>query len=320
VARPVALVLRALGLGDLLTGVPALRGLRRALPDHRLLLVEPFALAPLTRLAVAVDEVVAGRELDPITSELPPVDLAVDLHGRGPESMQLLLVHEPGELWSFRHPHVPESEGGPTWTADEHEVARWCRMCRHFGVPASESDLSVAVPPPPRHLRRRVVVHPGASAVAREWPPERYAAVCQRLAGAYPIVVTGSRSERALAQRVVDAAGLGASANLAGRLDLVQLAAVVGASTATVSGDTGIAHLATAVGAPSVTLFGPTPPALWGPPADPRHRVLWTGSRGDPHADAVFHGLLAIGVDDVVREVEDLLSARRGRVPTAAAP
>ena len=38
---PVVLALRALGLGDALTGVPALRGLRRAFPGHRLVLAAP---------------------------------------------------------------------------------------------------------------------------------------------------------------------------------------------------------------------------------------------------------------------------------------
>ena len=62
-----------------------------------------------------------------------------------------------------------------------------------------------------------------------------------------------------------------------------------------------MAHLATAYGIPSVVLFGPTPPSEWGPPPDrPRHRVLWSGTRGDPHAAAPDAGLLAITVQDVL--------------------
>src|SRR5262249_6343706 len=45
--KPTLLVLRALGLGDLLTAVPALCALADAFPAHRRVLAAPRALAPL---------------------------------------------------------------------------------------------------------------------------------------------------------------------------------------------------------------------------------------------------------------------------------
>ena len=76
---PTAVVLRPLGLGDLLTGVPAIRGIRAAVPGHRLVLATTAALAPLAELVDAVDEVLPAVELQPLDWSGPPPELAVDL-------------------------------------------------------------------------------------------------------------------------------------------------------------------------------------------------------------------------------------------------
>jgi ADP-heptose:LPS heptosyltransferase len=55
-----------------------------------------------------------------------------------------------------------------------------------------------------------------------------------------------------------------------------------------------------------VLLFGPTPPATWGPPTRPYHRVLWNGATGDPHADRVDPGLAAIPVERVIAALATL--------------
>ncbi|HZH23077.1 MAG TPA: glycosyltransferase family 9 protein, partial [Geodermatophilus sp.] len=59
-------MLRPLGLGDLLTGVPAIRAVRAAVPGHRLVLATTAALEPLAALVDAVDEVLPARELEPL--------------------------------------------------------------------------------------------------------------------------------------------------------------------------------------------------------------------------------------------------------------
>jgi ADP-heptose:LPS heptosyltransferase len=125
------------------------------------------------------------------------------------------------------------------------------------------------------------------------------------VAGGRRVVVTGRPDEVALANAVAGEV-LAPEAVLAGRTDVLDLAALVAAAGRVVCGDTGVAHLATALGRPSVVLFGPVPPGEWGPPPRPRHVALWAGRRGDPHAAAPDPGLLALGVDDVLAALEQL--------------
>ena len=306
------LVLRALGLGDLLTAVPALRAIRRGCPDEHVVLATSAWLAPLVEHVGVVDEIVAAEALQPVALSSAP-GVAVNLHGRGPQSTRLLLDLDPARLVAFAHPDVPETAGMPAWTAHEHEVDRWCRLVSAAGWPADPSELDISPPELGaercgiRNFSRRVrlgratVVHPGAASPARRWPVERWAAVARReLDAGRDVVVTGSAAEVPLACAVAASAGLDADHVLAGRTDVLELAGVVAAAGRVVCGDTGVAHLATALGTPSVVLFGPVPPSEWGPPPNRRqHRALWAGRRGDPHSGAPDGGLLAIGVDDV---------------------
>jgi ADP-heptose:LPS heptosyltransferase len=292
------LVLRALGLGDLLTGLPALRALRRARPGDRIVLAAPAALTPLARLSGAVDAVLpqAGLADGPLRTDERPA-LAVNLHGRGPESTALLRATEPAELWAFGL--------GPQWRDGEHEVDRWCRLLGHHGVATDPGELALPSPDRPSPAPGAVLIHPGAAAGSRRWPVDRFAAVAAALrADGHRVVATGGPSERDLA------AAVGADVLAP---DLLELAALVGGAALVVCGDTGVAHLATAYGTPSVRLFGPTPPAEWGPRAGP-HTVLWRGTgRGDPHGTEPDPALLAVTVDEV-------LSAARRAVRAPAAP
>jgi ADP-heptose:LPS heptosyltransferase len=304
-------VLRALGLGDLLTAVPALRALADAFPGRPRLLACPAALAPLARLGGLADEVVPTMGLDgPPHPRLAGAAVAVNLHGRGPQSHRLLLATGPGRLVAFAHPAVPESGGGPRWRADEHEVARWCRLLAERGIPADPERLGLPPPPAPADgSAGATVIHPGAGSPARRWPPRRFAAVAraERAAGRTVLLSAGPGEER-LARRVAARAGLPAAAVRAGG-DVLALAALVAHAGRVVCGDTGVAHLATAFATPSVVLFGPLSPALWGPPRRPWHRALWAGRPGDPHGRSLDPGLAAVTVDEVLDALADLPAA-----------
>jgi len=309
------LVLRALGLGDSVTAVPALRGLRRAWPGHPITLAAPVATGTWLQRLGLVDGVLPARGLTPLPVGGSGEHLAVNLHGRGPLSHAVLGATTPDRLVAF----ACEAAGfrdGPAWDEAEHEVDRWCRLVRSAGGTCDRTDLRL---PSTAGRGGHVVVHPGAAAPGRRWPADRFAAVVRHLCRrGCDVVLTGSADERSLCEEVarraaVDAAtGTGRVADGAGCLDLAALAHVVAGARLVVCGDTGVAHLATAFGTPSVLLFGPTSPDRWGPAIDPdRHVVLWHGTAtgGDPHATRLDPALAQIGVDEVV-DAADRLAGR----------
>lgn len=303
---PVMVVLRGPGLGGLLTAVPALRALRRAHPEHRIVLAAPASLAGLLPLIGAVDELldVAGP------GPLPPVpspDIAVNLHDGSPQSIAALRRTHPGRLLTHAHPGFPDVPG-PSWRQDAHEVRRWCDLLGWYGIVADPADLALKVPLPGEPAP--VVVHPGAAGPARRWPPERFALVSfvLRQAG-HDVVITGSAGGRALAEHVASLACLPETSVLAGRTDLGELAALVARARLVICGDTGVARLATALATPSVVLFGPVSPARWGPPPG-SHVSLWAGRSGDLYGNLPDEGLLEIGVRDVLGAAVNLLEVR----------
>ncbi len=309
---PQLVVLRALGLGDLLTAVPALRALAAGVPGRRVLLT-PRALAPLAEpLGYEVLDVQGVRAVPSVLpAEAAGAALAVNLHGRGPESHRALAALRPARLVAF----AVDGHEGPSWLEDEHEVARWCRLVGDAGFPADPADLAIEAPAAeaPAEARGATLVHPGAASRARRWPAERWVEVIasERDAGR-TVLLTGGPDERADARAIAAAAGLDGDAIVAGRTTVAELAATVAVAGRVVCGDTGVAHLATALGTPSVVLFGPTSPARWGPPAGSRiHRVLWAGRTGDPHADRPDPGLLQLEVADVLGALRALDMSER---------
>jgi ADP-heptose:LPS heptosyltransferase len=312
-SRPTALVLRALGLGDFLTAVPALRAIARAFPSHYRILAAPLYLAPLARLSGAVDEVLDAAPLEPLVDAPSEVDVAINLHGRGPQSHFAILHTRPRRLVAFANAEIPESAGSPEWKPNEHEIERWCRLLRESGIPADPNDLELSAPRGDPRARGAIAIHPGAASESRRWPTDRWIELCTRLKNdGQAVILTGSAEEFRRCRFIAKAAHVPIESVLAGKTDLAELTALVSSARAIVCGDTGMAHIATAVRTPSVVLFGPTSPRYWGPPSNrPHHRVIWRGILGDPHAPYVDPGLASITVDEVVTELRALLHMAR---------
>jgi ADP-heptose:LPS heptosyltransferase len=305
---PLALALRALQLGDLLVAVPALKALRRGLPDHRLLLATSGWLAPLVELIPQVDGLVPVGGLDvPLSFAPGDIDVAVNLHGGGPQSAAL--VDALGARRTVRHALVP-GEAGPVWVEALHERQRWVRLTASAGMPGDPDDVGIERPAEPSPAPGATVLHVGAAFPSRQWPAERFAEVGRRLAAAgHRVVLSGSAGERERALAVAAAAGLAEDTVLAGRMPLAGFAALIADAALVVTADTGAGHLASAYRTPSVVLFGPVPPERWGPPASGPHRALTHAEvrDGDAFADRPDPALAAVTVDEVLYAADQVV-------------
>lgn len=292
-------VLRALYLGDLLCALPALRALRGTFPAARITLIGlPWATDLATRLPW-IDDVVAFPGY-PGLPELPyeagataeflaatraaGYDLAIQLHGDGRVSNSC--VADLGARLTLGYRRAPDTRLTLSlpYRDDEHEVRRWLRLVAAIG--AGPDDMRLVFPysrsegqraaamlrTAPDRAGPLVGLHPGAKAVARRWPPARFAELADALVeqSRARIVLTGSNAECATTA-AVRAAMRAPALDLAGATDLGTFAALVAQLDLLVTNDTGASHLASATGTRSVVLFGPTRPAQWAPLDSDRH-------------------------------------------------
>jgi lipopolysaccharide export system permease protein len=134
-------------------------------------------------------------------------------------------------------------------------------------------DQVRAAAPPGRPMQ---ALAPGANAVGKRWPAERYAELAIRMLGPGGAmagglaVVLGAEGEEAQARPILDALPPDRAIDLVGRTDPLAAGAWLARADLYIGNDSGLTHLAAAAGAPTLALFGPGLPARyrpWGPRA-----------------------------------------------------
>jgi lipopolysaccharide heptosyltransferase II len=344
-------------MGDVLMSGPAMRALRESGAGPRITLLTSGPGAAVAELMPEVDETIvyeapwmkrgdalASPEADRrmiealrrrrfdaaaiftvYSQSALPAALMCRLAG-----VPLRLAHSRDKPYGLLTQHVPETE--PEFEV-RHEVRRQLELVGTVGATAADERLRVSIPPVERERCRALladcgidlsrpwaVVHPGASAPSRRYPPELWAAACRELAGEHGVqlVMSGDAGEAALVGDIQLAAGL-PDRSLAGRLALPALAALIEAAPVLIAGNTGPVHLAAAVGTAVVDLYALTNPqhTPWGVP----NRVLSNDVPCRWCASSVCregHHMCLRGVspDEVVHAALELV----GRVPATTTP
>jgi ADP-heptose:LPS heptosyltransferase len=177
---------------------------------------------------------------------------------------------------------VPDEE---PYTFIRHQAERDLHLVNTIGANTNDLRLSVRYQPTALQslqdkLQAQVnihqpflILHPGVSEEKRKYPPELWIATGKQLAEQYnlPLLITGSASEKALADNLQQGIGMGA-VNVAGLLSIEEFIALVDQATAVVSVNTGTIHIAAATQTPVVVLYAQTNPQHT--PWQVKHEVL----------------------------------------------
>ncbi len=330
------LVIRLDRMGDLMLSLPAIDALRRRFPGASISVMTQYATRELFEGHPSIDEVIVydyskkGRQAFPIgyfrfIEEIMKrrFDAAVVLHPGIRSYLLPFLAAIPFRI-GFQNRNA--------WL-----LTRALRDERHLGQKHESQyalDLvagltGVHTPgPAPSRLAvdptamievpqgRWMVLHPGASCPSKRWPVERFRALAQALLAEFPdhsIAVVGGQETRGESRLIT--ASLGERAlDLAGKLDLRQLAAFLSHCDVLISNDSGPVHIAAAVGTRVVSLFGRNQkglsPQRWKPLGE-GHIVIQKDVGCQvclAHLCPIgFECLKAIEVEDVMKEVRRMI-------------
>lgn len=279
-------------VGDSVMTVPALRALRRLLPDAKITLAtRPFAKGIFSEVDFIDDVLVYDRRnAFSVVSQVREwrrreFDLAVLFQNAFEAALIPFLAGVPTRLG-----YATESRQGllthplplPDWRSSKHEVFYYLYLITALEqslsgtstVCESDPDISLTISESRKNeatelLRSYgvddektvVAICPGSiNSRAKRWPAESYAALADRLLEQQQqVVLIGSRDEIDVTNEVTNRMR-NQPVVLTGKTTLDQLTAVLGLVDLVVTNDTGPAHIAAALGSPTIVIFGPTNP------------------------------------------------------------
>jgi heptosyltransferase-2 len=283
--------------------VPALRALRRVLPDAHITLATRAWAEGLFAGAEFLDAVLPHqrhlRHLRNVTQQARAwrerkFDLALLL----PNSFEAALVAgvarvpvRVGYAGDWRKQLLTHPVTRPAWKDKRHEVFYYLNLVAalenllygHSVIAQEEPDYRLTVSPARQQQARDLLAGPlpqaqsascqllafcpgSTNSRAKRWPAESYAQLGDILTeqAGVSIILIGSADEYDVCAQV--AALMRAPAlNLAGRTKLAESVALLSLCAALVTNDTGPAHIAAALGIPAFVIFGPTNPTTTRP-------------------------------------------------------
>jgi len=281
------LLVRTDRIGDVISITPSVRLLRQKFPDaHIAALVSAYA-APVLQDNHDINEIITLGKIGETSAEIKK---------RGFDTAVLFFVDRVSALTVWRAA-IPLRIGpaSKVWSLllNKRIFQHRSQVLRHeadfnkdllipLGIEPVDSGVYINVPDYKAKWAEeflsaqsvttgpRICIHAGSRGSAKDWPPKRFSELIALLGREMPqakIFTTGSADEAELVSGIIKNGG-GRVCNLAGRLDLAQLIAVISRMDVVVANSTGPLHIAAATGVPTVSFFPRLKgclPQRWGP-------------------------------------------------------
>ncbi len=281
-------------VGDAIMTTPVIRAVRRNFPDaHITVLAKPWVI-PVYENNPHVDDVMvydaAGRHKMGAGSlrlakdiRQRRFDLAILMQNAFEAALLVFLAQVPvragyntdARTWLLK-PAIPLNPA----LKKKHLIDYYLGILTGAGLATHGRQMDLCISPSDRDaavhrlaqirpLSSKPVlgINPGATGgTAKRWFPDRYAALCQRLAKTYDtqILIFGGPEDRALGERI-GAMAPGCCVNLAGETTLGQAFALIQQCDLFVTNDSGLMHAAAALNIPQVAIIGSTDPVATSP-------------------------------------------------------
>ena len=339
-------------IGDVVLSTPAIKAVRDKYPDAYIaFMVRPYA-NDIVEGNPYLDDIIEydknGRHKSLLSTikfafylRKKKFDIAIMLHPTNRVHLMAFLAGIPRRIGydrkmpfflTDRVPHLKQ-EG------KKHELEYTLDLLKAIGIEAVDKTLFVPVREKDMnaieivldewHIGKDVpliAVNPGASSMSKRWSSENFAKVADALAGKLKarIFIVSDKANAEFAENVAKnmkyepgpcAQGTGEPINLAGKMSVGELVALISKCNIFISNDSGPVHIACAVGTPAVSIFGRKNPGLspkrWAPRGEKSvflHKDVGCSECLAEYCKKNFKCLEAITPEEVLNAVESLLS------------
>ncbi len=289
------LIIKPSSLGDVVSAVPVLRGLKRTFPQARVTWMLSTACMDILADDPDLDEIIPferkklgrmlynPRSMAALFSLLRQLkklkfDWVIDLQGLLRSGIFARATKAPQRA-GFRD--TREKLAGLFYTRRiktdaQHTVDRNIELARQLGIDATGDDLKLHISDKGRRFAdetmakhslrpgRFVVCVPPTLWQTKLYPPRQWRKVIAELTRNIRVVLLGGPGDVDICKASAEGAADGV-VNLAGQTDLREMVGIIAAGGAVICSDSAASLIAPAVGVPAVAMLGPTRPERTGP-------------------------------------------------------